>query len=112
MTSKTTVNMRTCNRTHHITVSMRDDGDMDVEIVSDCPHVQEYARRLTLITLDDVTDFCTSKINAPEIRQPLSGTCLCPLGVLNAAWMECGMLSKTMCKRAHHNEIILDPDEQ
>ncbi|MDO5853235.1 MAG: hypothetical protein Q4Q62_04110 [Thermoplasmata archaeon] len=112
MTSTVTVNMRTCSHVHKVTVSMRDDGMMDVSIVSDCPNVQEYAKRLTEISMDDATDFCTSRINAPEVRHPLSATCLCPLGVMNAAWMECGMLSKTLCHRAKSNDIVLDPDSQ
>ncbi|MDO5862283.1 MAG: hypothetical protein Q4Q58_05785 [Thermoplasmata archaeon] len=112
MTSEVTVNMRTCSKVHHVKVSMRDDGNMDVEITSDCAHVQDYAKRLTEITMEDATDFCTSKINAPEIRQALSATCLCPVAVMNAAWMECGMLSKNMCRKAGSNDIVLDPDKQ
>lgn len=103
--------MRTCSRTHRITVSQRSDGDFDVNIVSDCPNVMEYAKRLTVIGMSDGLDFCTSKINDPEVREPLSATCLCPLGVMNAAWMEMGMLSKSLCKKVHSNEIILDQSE-
>ena len=79
--------MRTCDRTHRITVSAREDGDYDVSIVSDCANVMEYAKNLTRISASDGIDFCTSRINDSEVRMPLSATCLCPLGVLNAAWM-------------------------
>lgn len=113
MTSKVTVNMRTCSKTHSITVSMRDDGyTMDVNIVSDCAHVQEYAKRLTEITMDDTFDICTSKINCPEVRHGLSAPCLCPIGVMDAAWMECGMLSKNLCRRMKCNDVVLDPDAE
>ncbi len=111
MPSKVVVNMRACSHAHTITVSMRDDGDMDVDIVSDCPHIQEYARRLQVITMDDITDFAGSRIVDPEVRQPVSATCLCPIGVFTAAWKEAGMMSKTICERFHSNDIVLDPPE-
>lgn len=90
---------------------MRDDGNMDVKIVSDCPNIQEYARNLTEISADDAMDFGRGKINDPDIRASMSATCLCPLGVVNAAWKEMGMLSKSLCKKVHSNDIILDPSE-
>lgn len=102
------VNMNTCNKKHKITVTMRDDGDLDVEIESNCKNVQEYAKRLTRITLDDATDFCSSKIVDKDIRTPLSVPCLVPIGVFDAAWLELGMLSKTLCNKIHSNEVILD----
>ncbi len=112
MSSRTTVNMRTCSHVHHIEVTMREDGNFDVHIESDCPHVMQYAERIGVLTMDDAVDFSTSRINDPEVRKPLSGTCLSPLGVMNALWMECGMLSKNMCKRAGSNDIVLDQDLQ
>lgn len=111
MSSKVIVNMRTCSHVHEVTVSMREDGNLDVDIVSDCPNIQEYARRLKVITMDDATNFAGSKIVDPEVRAPVSAGCLCPIGVFNAAWKELGMMSGTICQRAHTNDIVLDPPE-
>lgn len=111
MASTVIVDMKTCSHKHKITVSMRDDGNMDVEIVSDCPNIQEYARNLKEITAEDAMDFGRGRINSPDVRASMSATCLCPLGVVNAAWMEMGMLSKSLCKKVHSNEIILDQSE-
>ena len=108
MTSIVVVKMNVCSKTHRIEVSMRDDGDMDVRIESDCKNVQEYAKRLTRMTVGDATDFCNSAVVAPDVRAPLSTTCLCPMGILGAAWKELGMVSKSICRRAHSNEVIMD----
>lgn len=108
MTSTTVVKMNVCSKTHHIRVSLREDGDLDVQIESDCRNVQEYAKRLTRMTVGDATDFCNSIVVAPDVRAPLSTTCLCPMGVLGAAWKELGMVSKSICRRAHSNEVIMD----
>lgn len=108
MTSTTVVKMNVCSKTHRIRVSLREDGDLDVHIESDCKNVQEYAKRLTRMTVEDATDFCNSIVVAPDVRAPLSTTCLCPMGVLGAAWKELGMVSKSICRRAHSNEVIMD----
>lgn len=103
--------MNTCGKTHRVTVSMRDDGNMDVEIESNCKKVQEYAEKLQMITMDDAVDFCKSKINDPELRPLLSVPCLVPTAIFDAAWMELGMLSKNLCNKVHSNEVILDVDK-
>lgn len=110
MTSKVVVRMNTCSKVHKIEVSLRDDGDLDVRIESDCKNVQEYARRLNLISMDDLMDFNKSRIVAPEVREPLSISCLCPMGVFNAGNMEVGMLSKTLARNSRSNDIIFDDD--
>lgn len=91
---------------------MRDDGNMDVEIETDCDHIREYAKRLGTISAEDAVSFNGSRIVDPEIRGQMSATCLCPIAVFSAAWQEMGMLSKGMCKKVHTNEIILDPDSE
>ena len=110
MTNTVIANMKTCYKTNKVTVSMRDDGDMDVKIVSDCPHVQEYAKKLTRISVDDVVDFNGSKVVDPEIRATLSVPCLTPIAVFEAAWLELGMLSKSLSKKVSENTITFHPD--
>ncbi len=112
MVSTVIVKMNTCSKTHKVTVFLRDDGDLDVSIESDCPHVQEYAKKLTRITMDDAASFIGSRIVDPEVRMSLSAPCLCPNAVFDAAWMELGMLSKSLCTKVHNNEIILDQHTQ
>lgn len=111
MSSTVTVKMNTCSKTHHIEVSMRDDGNLDVTIKSDCPNVQEYANRLKTITPDDIVSFSGSKVIDPVCRETLSVPCLVPIGVFDAAWMELGLLSKSLGGKAHSNEIILDENK-
>lgn len=108
MTSVVEVKMRTCSKQHRITVSMREDGDLDVDIQSDCKNIQEYAKKLKVISVGDAASFVGSKIVDPEIRGPLSAPCLVPSAVFDAAWMELGMLSKNLCNSVHSNEVILD----
>ncbi len=111
MPSTVVVKMNTCNKTHRITASLREDGNIDIDIKSDCPNIQDYAERLKVISIEDATKFVGSKIIDPEVRPMVSVPCLCPIGVYDAAWQEIGMLSKNLCAKVGSNEVILNPEE-
>ena len=102
--------MKTCSKTNKVTVWMKDDGNLGVKIATDCPNVKDYASKLTEITMDDVVSFAGSKVVDPEIRASLSVPCLTPIAVFNAAWMELGMLSKSMAKNVGENSVSFHPD--
>lgn len=55
-----------------------------------------------------MTDFYGSRVNSKEIRGNLWIQRLLPVGVYDAAWMELGMLSKSLCKKVGGDEIVLD----
>jgi hypothetical protein len=110
MPSTVIARMNTCYKTDKVTVTLRDDGDLDVKIVSDCPHVQQYAEKLTRITVNDVVDFSKSKVVDPDIRASLSVPCLTPIAVFEAAWLELGMLSKSLAKKVERNCVEFYPD--
>jgi len=82
-----------------------------VKIVSDCPHVKEYASKLTEITVNDVVSFAGSKVIDPDIRASLSVPCLTPIAVFNAAWLELGMLSKNLVNEIGNNSVTFFPDK-
>jgi len=112
MTSTVKVLMNACDRTATVTVSLRDDGDLDVDIRSDCDVVMDYAQRLGgRISEMDVYNFQKSKINADDIRVQLTATCLVPNAIYNAAFMELGMMTRSLARKAKQNTVILDTEE-
>lgn len=111
MVNTVVANMRTCHKTNKVTVWMKDDGNLGVKIVSDCKHVQEYAQKLTEITLNDVVSFAGSKVIDPDIRASLSVPCLTPIAVFEAAWLELGMLSKNLVSTCGDNSVSFFPDK-
>ena len=110
MTNTVVAHMRTCHKTNKVTVWTKDDGSVGVKIVSDCPHVRDYAEKLTEITIDDVVSFAGSKVVDPDIRASLSVPCLTPIAVFEAAWLELGMLSKNLVKDVGDNRVTFHPD--
>ena len=103
------VNMKFCNKTHRITVNMKDDGDLSLKVDSDCPEVMYYAQCIgDTITMEDITDINNSKVLDPENLSKITLTCLAPNGILNAAWLETGMMSKSMAKEVKENTVSFE----
>ena len=100
-----TAHMRTCGKTHRVTVVMNGEGNFDVKIETDCHRVQLFGEKLKYVTMEDIVDFSNSRINKREFRGDMSPPCLSPIAVLNAAWLEAGMLSQSLVKRVKENTI-------
>lgn len=100
------VDMAFCDKTHKITVKLKEDGDMSVRITTDCVNIKNYAKNLgDTLTVQDVTDWKGSKVYDEDVCAPASITCLVPTGVINAAWLELGMLSRSKAKDVKVNCI-------
>ena len=99
------VHMRTCGKTHTVKVAMNADGNFDVNIGSDCHKVESFGEKLKYVTMEDIVDFENSRINKREFRGDMSPPCLVPVAVLDAAWLEAGMLSGSLVKRVKENSI-------
>ena len=112
MPSTVDVNMLTCDRKARVTVSLRDDGDLDVSIESDCDVVKGYGKRLSVITPMDVYTFEGSRINKDEIRGQLTATCLVPSAIYSAAFLELGMMAESLAREKRGNDIrYVFPDD-
>lgn len=104
--------MKFCNKTHKITVKQKDDGDLSLHVATDCPEVKEYVKTLgDTLTMDDVTDPHTSRILNPDNMQKVTMTCLAPNGIINAAWLELGMLSSSRAKEIGENTVSFEKVE-
>jgi len=103
--SSVKVNMNMCDKVCMVKATLRDDGDLNIEIVSDCTDVQSYGNRLKKITVNDAVDYEHSAINSMEMRGNLSPHCLVPSAVFDAAWLELGMISKSLVKKIRTNTV-------
>ncbi len=99
MASTIVTNMGICDKYIRVTAEAREDGDIDIRVESDCEALAHYAKSLTRVTIDDITNFETSTINKEDIRGNMSMICCAPIAVYQAAWMEMKMLSKNNYKK-------------
>lgn len=101
------VRMKFCGKTHKITVKMKDDGDLSLHVATDCPEVKHYVQSCLgdTLTMDDVTDIKKSRVLNPDNLEKITMTCLAPNGIINAAWLELGMLSASRAKEVGCNIV-------
>ncbi|MDR1405293.1 MAG: hypothetical protein LBJ20_07015 [Candidatus Methanoplasma sp.] len=102
--------MRLCCKHHKVTVTPDREGTFSVHIATDCDHIREYAKGISSITMEDVTEMKDSKVTSYDSTAMITPTCLVPKAVLYAAWIEIGMISPTLAKQAKENSIIFSAD--
>jgi hypothetical protein len=106
------VKMKFCNKTQKITVTPNDDGTFHLHVATDCPEVRDYVKAIgDTLTMDDIMDRTTSKIFSYDNLQHVTMTCLAPNGIINAAWLEAGMLSKSRAKEVKENVVSFEKVE-
>ncbi len=96
MPSKVQVDATICdNRTTILTKDLGG-GKVSIEIDSDCPSVAHFAQLLKEANMDDLTEWENNRILDLASRSGLTTTCLIPTAIFNCAWVELGMISKTL----------------
>lgn len=99
MTSKVKVNMFPCENTSLIEVNKNDDGDFELKITSTCQKAVEFVEGLGPLTLFDLTDKRSSKVFRNFIDSEMSANCLLLPGVMTAAWVEAGLIARSMTRK-------------
>ncbi|MBR2254748.1 MAG: hypothetical protein IJ856_02860 [Candidatus Methanomethylophilaceae archaeon] len=108
MTSVVKVEMRVCDRRCRIEATHRDDG-IGLRIESDCNKVQLMGDKLAEgVALEDVLDIYSSRISSPEVRGNVCFECLAVPAIFNACWLEEGMISKNLARKAGSNSVEFD----
>ena len=109
MPSKVRVNMRSCGRFALITAESQPDGKVRITIDTDCDNVKRYAELLGgEVSMDDCMDFAASKVFSSDVLMPLTMTCLIPTAVMNAVYMELGMVSKSFAEKGVSNDMVYE----
>ena len=102
--------MNTCRKTHVITANMNADGNVDIDIKSNCEKIRDLNERLKYLTMTDVTDYYNSRLLDEKVRGPIGHICLIINAVAHAAWMEYGLLSEGHAKKSGNNSILYSED--
>ena len=93
--SSVTVHSRLCDYVHTIQV-VKDGRVLVASVTSDCPHVQGLdGLKIPVRDLGQIRD------NAILDRAQASGcsaTCLVPCAIMNACWLEAGMMAESLCR--------------
>jgi len=98
MVSKVRVEVPICTNSTTIVVKDQGGGKVSIDIDSDCPSVSHFATLLKDADMDDLTDWNNNRIFDLASRSGLTTTCLVPTALINCAWVELGMISRTLAK--------------
>ena len=98
ITSRVRVDAPICD--HQTIVAAERSGDETlITITSDCKSVHGFADRLRKVSMSDLMDLEGSLIMKVASESGLTPTCLVPVAVYNACWMEHGMISKNLAMK-------------
>lgn len=81
---------------------------MALRIESNCKHVKEFAEALTEAGPDDYIALADSRILRLAEQNHLTPTCLVPVAVVNACWVETGMISKNLARKNSSACIVFE----
>ncbi len=96
MASRVKVVTPICSHETYVTAEMDGDDHVKVHIESDCSNVRTYAERLKRVSMEDLNEIRGSRIMEVAMDGVLTPTCLVPIAVFNACWVEAGMISKRL----------------
>ena len=102
--------MKVCDRVHLIEVEQTENGDFEVRAETDCAHVREFVEMLGTLSITDLTDKKSSKLWECVKDSRMSATCLVPAAIMNAGWMEAGLLSKNLAASSGSISVEYLPD--
>ena len=88
-----------------IEINERDDGTYDIKVDSPCEKIQKFAEGLENLTLVDIADWPNSAVQKRMLEVKLGPACLIPSGILNAARIEAGLVSKSLAEEVKNISI-------
>jgi hypothetical protein len=88
-----------CENKSEIEVHSTEDGNYAIEVTSTCTKAKKFIEGLGPLTLTDLMDKKESKIFRDFIASDMSANCLILSGVLTVAWVEAGMIARSMAKK-------------
>lgn len=105
MTSKVKVNSKLCGFVSLIDAVEKDDGTCDIKVDSPCEKIQKFAKGLENLTLIDIADWPNGVVQRRMMEMKLGPACLVPSGILNAARLEAGLVSKSLAEEVKNLSI-------
>lgn len=103
--AKVKVQMKVCNNTHIIEVTPDQEGGYDLKIESTCHKAVALAERLKKLNMEDLVDKKNGRIHMAFLESDMSSNCLVASGIVTAAWLEAGMISKNLMRKMGANDV-------
>ncbi len=107
MTTRVSADASICGYKNSITVT-RTGKSIKIEMAGDCSHIKRYADNLREIELKDLYSMEGSAIIKKATSSGISPSCIVPAAIMNACWVECGMISRNLALEKKELKIIFE----
>jgi hypothetical protein len=105
MTTRIRVDSPICDK--ETEVEATESGEqVKLKITTNCKTIQHYAEVLQDVGMEDLLDLKGSKIIDLASDLGVTATCLVPVAIFNACWIEKGMISRRLALEKEHACII------
>ncbi len=107
MTTKMSAHATFCGYKSIITVT-KDGKTIKVHMASPCQQIQKYAENLEEVEMKDLYQMEGSRIMKAATMSRVSPSCIVPVAIMNACWIECGMNSKNLALQKKELKITFE----
>ncbi|MEM4201718.1 MAG: hypothetical protein QW786_00720 [Candidatus Hadarchaeum sp.] len=107
MTTRVIVDSRLCGFKTVVTV-VNDGRSTKVNLESGCAKIRDYAKSLSEVRKEDLYRAETSLVFSRAREAHLTPTCIVPVAVMNACWIEHQLISKNLALSNKELKIIFD----
>jgi hypothetical protein len=105
MASKVKVNSKLCGFVSLIKATEKDNATYDIIVDSPCEKIQKFVKGLENLTLVDIADWPNSVVRRRMMEAKLGPACQIPCGILNAARIEAGLVSRSLAEEVKNISI-------
>jgi len=89
---------------HKTVITAEESGEgVKIEIETDCEEVQALAEGLKEVRWEELA---TWENRLWELAKKLTPTCIVPSAIMNAAWIEAGMMSRHLALETREQKIV------
>lgn len=98
-----------CSRKVFVTTKMNPSGNVDILIESDCEKVKGLAENLKEISIrDSYIPFRNNLVFILAGKNNLTPTCLVPTAIINAIWVEAGLIARSLASNTKELKIVFE----
>jgi len=105
MTTKVLADSSVCGYKTLITVN-KEGKVTKINLASTCSYIKKYNEKLGEVETKDLYSVADSKIMKKAAGSSVSATCIVPAAIMNACWIENGMMSKNLALGKKELKII------
>jgi hypothetical protein len=106
LVTKVLVEAPICGKKTMVTTERNPSGKISVTVASDCEYLQKFNENLKEVGMEDACmSFDQNPIYVSARKSNLTPTCLVPCAIVNAVWVECGLISRSMTQDERTKEL-------